>query len=178
MSLTLPQCLVSHSKNPSPGNYYTFAKSTIDQCKIGTIETKQYTKQLTSITFSATDRFSFVCVKPRSTWLWTSSDKQWTVKPNRTLITGDASFRCIKSSATWHRGVALYSAPREDIRSTTSVNKINFSGIKLMSVRLLYMSHEPIKGDGTISFTCLTHVWYGYWNLQCWSELSTKEKSF
>ena len=117
---------------------------------------QQYTKQLTSITFSTTDRFSFICIKPRRTRLWTSSDKQRTVKSNRTLITGHASFWCIKSSATWHRGIALYSAPREDIMSTTLINKTNFSGIKLMPVRLPYMSHEPIKDDGTTSLTCLT----------------------
>ena len=138
------------------GNYYTPAKSIINHYKIRTNETQQYNKQLTSITFSTTDRFSFVCIKPRSTWLWTSSDKQWTVKPNRTIITRRASFRCIKSSATQHGRITLHSAPREDIMSTTLINKVNFSGILLTSVRLSYMNHEPIKGDGTTSFICLT----------------------
>lgn len=76
-------------------------------------------KHLTSITFGTTDRFCFICIKPRRTWLWTSSDEQRTVKPNRTVITGHTSFRGIKSSATWYWGITLYSAPRADMMGAT-----------------------------------------------------------
>lgn len=167
MSLILPQLLISFSKKKKHqlGINTNLPKALLAIAR--TNEKQQYNKQLTSIAFSTTDRFSFICIKPRSTWLWTSSDKQWAVKSNRTLFTGHASFRCVKSSATWHRGITLYSAPREDIIPTTLINKINFSGILEMSVRSPYTSHEPLKGSRWNHTIHMSHIWCACCNLEC-----------
>lgn len=138
------------TRRPLAINYKTPVTNVVKHmilCKVNPVRTNSMADALlTSIALDATVRLCFICIKPRSTWLWTCSGEQRTVKAYRTVFAWHASFRGIKSSATRYWGLTLYSTPREGMIGT---------------LLKWYLGSDTIQDKGTLhwnaKFIAVTH---------------------